>query len=311
MPQKTTKKGKQCQKGTGKKGEKTPEKSLDSIGVRECMVWGRGGGGGGAPSQNAPKNDEPERETKFLMRKGELGKPADRGYVYPEGTPRPVEDEGTVLEALRGWPGQRREAEEYENEDQDACAQDAYISGGMQSTGKKTGSGKKSGKKGTDNGKGDPPMVYLVAHKYLSDFERKKMEEDEEERQKELEKKRSVDYAAMSELQGNKTSKLRAIRLANQTQTDAKDLWKMKKFTRAKSHLDTFRKNEKNKKGKAGEGAGAGDDSGCTCGLNLNDTYQQQPTYQQPGDTYRYYDNGPLVSDREPLDQQIDYYNFN
>ena len=183
--------------------------------------------------------------------------------MYPEEPAyKEPEDDGTVIEALRGWPSLQRQREEEDEVQEEQQQQE------------KPGSGKR------DEGdpRADPPMVYLVAHKYLNDFERKKLEEAEAERQKELAKRKPIDFAALSELKGTKTSQLRAVHLANQKQVDPKDLWKMKKFTHAKSCLDTNRKGLTGKKGKT-NGTETGGDAGaggiCTCGLNMNESGKQ------------------------------------
>ena len=243
MPQKTSRKNKHSQK---RGPDKMPEKSLDSIGVRECLVWPPQGGG----AEPILYDPDVERETKFLLKKGELGKPMNRGYVLPEeDTQQHVEDEGTVIEALRGWPNNRK-----------SSPQDMEPSHDV-------GDNTKGFRACDSRGKTDPPMVYLVAHKYMSDYERQRMEEAQLQRQQREGKYRSKKLGNDIDVKTTKGAQMRAIHLAGQTKTDPKDLWQMSKFKKAKSGLDTFRKNEKkaNRKGKELDGS---DDS--TCGLNMN-----------------------------------------
>ena len=75
-----------------------------NYGVKECLHW---------PDPSAkPQPIPPGVVThKMIPKKGEVGKPLDRGFDLSglgNNLPRNPEDDDHVIDALRGWPGNRR-----------------------------------------------------------------------------------------------------------------------------------------------------------------------------------------------------------
>lgn len=107
-----------------KKSLRTTGKSGDSTRIKESLTWPekqKEGKAGVNQSSSSGSADDADCDMKtsttggangrVLIRKGELGRPFKRGFDLPDGE-QPVpflkpKDEGSVREALLGWPGCR------------------------------------------------------------------------------------------------------------------------------------------------------------------------------------------------------------
>lgn len=80
------------------KKSKVKAVSAYDVRVRDCLVW---------PDPTCKASDaENQRTTYVRMRKGEVGRPNNRGFVLAEQQPVYIDpaDEDHVIDALRGWP---------------------------------------------------------------------------------------------------------------------------------------------------------------------------------------------------------------
>ncbi len=239
-------------------GRKTPAKpqNLPEVTVRECLTWhpheekGKKQAKERRPASRA--NGDGPQTTSYLPKKGILGKPIDRGYVMPDhAQPRDPEDEGTVIEALRGWPNHRGGRGRNQDENPDGAANGD------------TGSMYGADDKDLYDDKGEY-MGPLISHYYLQQalLKRQKEEAKREAAEKEAKRRRNPGAA---DIKGNRTAQLRSIALAEKVDKDAKNLWQLPKFkNNARAHITTKRQKEENK-GKNGQGEEKyqpGEDSG-------------------------------------------------
>jgi hypothetical protein len=66
-------------------------------GVKECLDW----------RTNSAKRQPAKHQTIYLLPKAQLGRAQPLGYDIPDDfivTDKPVDSNGTAMEALRGWP---------------------------------------------------------------------------------------------------------------------------------------------------------------------------------------------------------------
>ena len=259
-------------KNAKSKQAKEPVVVKGNITVRDCLTWRQQEG-------YAPEGREtPGQGGHYLPTKADLGRAKSRGYnMPPTGAHKGAHDEdGRVIEALRGWPNSRYEQEYME----DMAAREQNGGGGDG---------------GGGNRKGDAPMGALISHYYLQEAIRKKQAEEEAEARKAAAKATKA-HPGKGDIRENRTSQLRAIAGAVKVDKDAKELWQMPKFkNNARSHLSTTTKKSQNKGERARNGSASGVDR---CDVTGN------------GDPCTCYDNNPGMYDGGRPDSNTQNYHY-
>ena len=94
----------------------------------------------------------------------------------------------------------------------------------------------------------DPEFVDLLAHKFMTEAERERIEQRERELyEAKMKVRRANDQRYPRDIKATKTTQLRAIAVAPKVEKRAGDLWQMSKFTsKAKPRLQTFRNHPAN-----------------------------------------------------------------
>jgi hypothetical protein len=258
------------------KQHKEPVIVKGSITVRDCLTW---------QHQDGFQEQDtyiPEPTGYYLPSKAELGRAKSRGYEMPPSGAHPNHDEdGRVIDALRGWPHHRG--------DQDGFDDMAFMD-------QQDGGGGGGGKKG-----GDPWMGDLISHKFMMDAIRKRREEEEAAARKAAAKARKAN-PGKGDIRGNRTSQLRAIAMAEKVETNPQDLWQMPKFkNNAKPHLTTTTKRAQHRGEQTRYGSASGmngyDATGnadpCTCYDNDPGLYDGG----RPDSNTQDYHYGPVNND--------------
>ena len=235
MPAAVEKKGPRKSK---KGAENPPPPPPINVTVRDCMVWPepRAKGQG---KRNANKDTKPSAYHSTLVHRDD-----EEAWktTAPPPPPLPRRDQGTAIEALRGWPGSREQAEE-EAHEFELWRETAYPAADAKS-GKNS---KKKGKKDTSKAEAENVFIGdLIHQRYLNEhMEKRRREMEREQRKKDTSQSmaRAGRRAALersSDIKANRTSQLRAIALAGKVETSPLDLWKMPRFTKAVNpHLAT------------------------------------------------------------------------
>lgn len=264
-----------------KKGaERVPPPPPVNVTVRDCMVWPepRAKGQGKANAvKGAASDTKPSVYHSTLVHRDKTTYQLDDEEPWKlTAPPPPRRDEGTAIEALRGWPGSKVQAEEdddyyhgFEAPREPYPAKPADPKSGKNS--------KKKGKK--DASKEEVENVHMgdiIHQRYLNEhLEKRRREMEREQRKKEasLTAAKAGRRAAIeksSNIKANRASQLRAIALADKVETSPLDLWKMPRFTKGVNpHLATQDRAGAGRSDRydASNGYGVGDvcDGGCYC----------------------------------------------
>lgn len=282
-------------------------KAYDDLTVRECLTWhpaqmkpgdkrGKGKGKGQQRPESVTQPETGPRTTTYLPKKGVLGRPMNRGYVIPEDPHiKEEEDEGNVIDALRGWPNHQQQG--------DGGADFLAIDGD-------------DGGYHEDDGPvkdGQECIGDVISQRFLNEALRRRQEEEEKARAAEEARRRGGPAARNKrDIKGTKASQLRSIAMAEKVSRDPKDLWQMPKFKdNARTHLDTkqdkekLRKRDQSSKGK-GKGKSQSDTTAYGCG-DTGGTYYDV-TGTPNGDyntTYQGYDTGYVFDNGEETDDRM------
>lgn len=213
--------------------------------VRDCLVWDLGEGSKQEVTRNpnihSPRKYETvkgnTRENVFtitnykpLPRHPELGRA--RNHLYgeegpPNLTPKQKSLEGGVSEAMVGWPRERQLEEERQGRHGVGWEVDV-----------REGKSPKTTRRfqRLEEGDSDAVMDELISHRYMR---------DNEERLQQQKEQQALDHVTVQRnrhtFRDNKASVLRAEAInagAGAGREDPKDLWKMSRFTNAKSRLN-------------------------------------------------------------------------
>lgn len=83
--------------------------SAYDVHVKDCLVW---------PDPSQKKAHAQNKQTTYVpIKRGDLGRPADRGYNLEQPPPQkssPLDDDH-VIDALRGWPNSKAAQTQNEN----------------------------------------------------------------------------------------------------------------------------------------------------------------------------------------------------
>lgn len=267
-----------------KGGEKAPPPPPVNVTVRDCMMWpeprAKGQGKGNA-NKGAASDTKPSVYRSTLIHRDEQLDDED-GHSKMTAPPQPPRRyDGTVIEALRGWPGSREQEEDDAHRYEVARETHPPAKTVDPKSGKNL---KKKGKK--DASKEESENVFigdLIHQRYLNEhLEKRRREMEREQRKKEasmtaVKAGRRVALEKVN-IKANRTSQLRAIALADKVETSPLDLWKMPRFTKGVNpHLATAGGGGASLQGRAGAGrsdpydasngfvGGEGCGGGCYC----------------------------------------------
>ena len=277
-----------AEKKTGKKDAKCkvakPAPVPANVTVRDCLVW----------PNSADKDKSNQNGGTNCSKSAEQNHCQQQQHVevdLPPPPPKEKKDEGTVIEALRGWPSHHR-AEQCEEMDVDYEPEVEEVSKPPAKPPKKSTAKQNCGKPAAKNPKRvsvkepDVSMADIMSQRFLNEFadeRRAEMDRELQGREQKAQAAKEGRRAAKdrTDIKANKAAQLRSIALAVKVETTPMDLWKMPKFTRdAKPHLSTFRNGSSaggndggyvggggGGRGGGGGGGGSGqDDYGpCTC----------------------------------------------
>ena len=221
-----------------------------NVTVKDCMVWPTKETPT-AKNQIKPKNKGKETpgvrfaQTRDMETKEKVAAAVER--VAP-----PPQDDGTAIEALRGWP--KRAGQEEDQGPEFSCQpQENTVAVEKKTESQKAGPTK--GKKGENQGskkkkekENDPWIGDLISHKFHKDLEEKlKAEKEKADRQQQKKAFKDKESKEMTKrnvnIKANKAAQLRSIALADKVELKPSELWQMQKFKDVKPHLDTKGKN--------------------------------------------------------------------
>lgn len=266
--------GKKVDKKGAKKGnqQKIAQQSVYDITVKECLVW---------PSKerdSRPQNADSEMV--YMSMKAQKQARVDQAEQERQqqgGNWQIVNhDDGTVGEALRGWPKHRQPSAQHCQEEDDYPMEVNTPPPDTKKTVPKAKSkNSKSKKRVVITEPDDVHVCDLISQRYLHEYEEQRKAEQEAERLKKEASDREARQGKRTakdrrDIKANRAAQLRSIALADKVDSSTSDLWKMDKFVKnARPHLSTFRKDRN------GSGSGMGrqsresihdHDSGpCTC----------------------------------------------
>lgn len=238
-------------KATGQqKTAKQQTQSVYDVTVKDCLVW---------PSSGSDSKDSGNRsEVVYVSLRTQKQGNDEQTRLAPVGVDaqRLRRDDGTVIDALRGWPRHQQLTDEQSEDQPYDIPADAGDSKKPDRTKlpKSAAIKAKSGKSHKRATAKEPDNVHvgdLISQRYLHEYMEQRQAEEENERLK----KEVTDKAAKQgrraakdrrDIKANKAAQLRAIALADQVETSPFELWKMEKFTKnARPHLSTFRTNNR------------------------------------------------------------------
>lgn len=250
-------------KGQSNKPTSAPVQVLvprHEVGVKESLVW---------RSNSAKKVVDPDTQARqpdiFIPRKPELGRAKQRGYVMPADDSANAatfkDTNGTVIEALRGWPGSQRPPQksildQYLEEQAVVDEQQRKLNAARaanKAKSSKTNKNKRKAKKEEEplvvelDESSEPVMPELISHRFL--YENLVREAEERRARQALEEAEdgSNDGSGPIEVKTNRAAQLRAIHLGTKVTVSPKDMWQLSQFKNsAQSQLDTFRRVPRN-----------------------------------------------------------------
>lgn len=211
--------------------------------VRDCLVWDLGDGSRqeGSSSPRSPRKYEPVKRTqraneftitnyKPLPRHPELGRA--RNHLYgedgpPHLYPKQRSNEGGVSDAMVGWPQERKLDEERQGRYGVGWDIDVRENKSPKITRRN---------QRLEEGDSEAVMDELISHRYMRDNEERLQQLKEQQMQDQVTVQRN-----RHTFRDNKASVLRAEAInggAGAVREDPKDLWKMPRFTNAKSRLN-------------------------------------------------------------------------
>jgi len=176
----------------------------------------------------------------------------------------PPQDDGTVSDALRGWPLHMKQCEQMHQTDNDDHEDVEKPAASKTKTTKATKSKSKSNMAKKDE---DVHVADLISQRFLHEYEQQREAEMERDQKKKEARERAAREGRRAakdrtDIKANKAAQLRAIALADRVEASPFDLWKMDKFTRsARPHVSTFRNGQVPGPGAASvSGSGGADD---------------------------------------------------
>jgi len=245
---------------------KQPSQPMYDVTVKDCLNW---------PSDvKDSKNTAPSESIYVSLRQQRQNK-EDRTQQQQQpggGVNELRRDDGTAIEALRGWPRHRQQCDQSDQDQPPYPFADDYTPSAPEP--KKQLKSSKPPSKLAKSGKSNKRVVVkepddvhvgdLIAQRYLHEYVEQRQAQQEKERIKKEASARTASQGRRAakdhcDIKANKAAQLRAIALADRVDTSPMDLWKMEKFTKnARPHLSTFRTRSQSGGGGGGGGGRGG-----------------------------------------------------
>ena len=238
--------------------------SVHDVTVRDCLLW---------PDDHKKRSTSTGHDDVVYvsMRQQQQQQQCQSStQVRQMHPPAQPEDDGTVSDALRGWPRYIKQCEQMQQKrDNDSDSNVQVLTKTKTKTGQTTKAAKSKSKSTVAKEKDeDIHVADLISQRFLHEYTEQRQAEMECDRKKKEARERAAREGRRAakdrtDIKANKAAQLRAIALADRVEASPFDLWKMEKFTRsARPHVSTFRNGQRPSGASASGSGGDGDRTG-------------------------------------------------